>query len=325
MNRIIKEIFGNAIKEHKYTFPAGTPIYISAGYRGSLLSWDDKECLLVKPLNGNLSLPAIKKQVKYIESLCSVPVIIDINRITSKQRTNLIESGIAFVSETGQLFIPFWGCYFEEKIRAAAETPEIMTDNAQLVFLYLYYLNLEDPVEINLTQLCERLNMPKATCSRAVQVLDALGLMDIRSEGVAKWITLKQPLSETMLAAEPHMITPVQKTIFLKEMPAGYNYKTGGIRALADNSMLAAKDSDGSYVISREEYRRIPEADYIDRQEFRDFGGVVLEVWRYDPFLLSDSDYVDEVSLVLSLKDDNDERVQKELDRIRERYGMKVE
>ena len=49
MNEIIKEIFGDAVKEHPYSFPSGTPIYISAGYSGSLLTWGDSKCLLVKP------------------------------------------------------------------------------------------------------------------------------------------------------------------------------------------------------------------------------------------------------------------------------------
>jgi hypothetical protein len=51
----------------------------------------------------------------------------------------------------------------------------------------------------------------------------------------------------------------------------------------------------------------------------------MLEVWKYDPFLLSNNDHVDDLSLMLSLRDDTDERVQKELDTIRNNYGMKVE
>ena len=58
-----------------------------------------------------------------------------------------------------------------------------MTGNAQLVYLYLYYMSMNDLLEINLTQICEQLDLPKATCSRAVQLLDALSLIDIRSEG----------------------------------------------------------------------------------------------------------------------------------------------
>ena len=139
MNAIIKEIFGDVVNERPYSFPSGTPLYISAGYNGVLLTWGDSKCLLVKPANAELSLPSIKKQVRKIESICSLPVIIDLARMTSRQRTNLIESGIAFVSDSGQLFIPFWGCYFEEKIRKTVSAPERMTGNAQLVYLYLYY------------------------------------------------------------------------------------------------------------------------------------------------------------------------------------------
>ena len=89
--------------------------------------------------------------------------------------------------------------------------------------------------------------------------------------------------------------------------------------------MLSARESDGSYVVSREEFRKIPASQLIDKLEYQDFGGAILEVWKYDPFLLSDDDYVDDISLVLSLRDDIDERVQKELDTIRHIYGMQVE
>ena len=325
MNKIIMEIFGSAVSEQPYSFPSGTPLFISAGYRGSLLTWGNSKCLLVEPVNTELSLPSIKKQVRRIESICSLPVIINLARMTSRQRTNLIESGIAFVSDSGQLFIPFWGCYFEEKIKNASSPPEKMTGNAQLIYLYLYYLNLNEPIELNLTHICAGLGLPKATCSRAVQVLDAFGLIDTRSAGTSKWISLKQPLANNIINAEAYLTSPVHKTVYLKNIIGEYNYKTGGIKALADKSMLAAKDSDGAFVVSREEYRKIPESGLIDRQEFRDFGGIILEVWKYDPFLLSDKDHVDDISLVLSLRDDTDERVQKELDTIREKYGMQVE
>lgn len=325
MNKIIREIFGNAIIEQKYFFPAGTPFYISAEYEVSLLIWENRKCLLVKPANHELTLPSIKKQVKKIENICTLHVIIDLERMTSRQRTNLIESGIAFVSDTGQLFIPFWVSYFENKIRRNAAAPEQMTDNAQLVYLYLFYMTMEEIVDINMKQLCEKLHLPKSTCSRAVHVLETLNLIEIRNEGVAKWISLKQPLTDNMKYAEQFLRSPVHKTVYLKEMTKKYNWKKGGIRALSDMSMLAARESDGSYVINRDEFRKIPDAIFIDRQEYRDFGGVMLEVWKYDPSLLSGSDYVDDISLALSLKDDTDERVQKELDIIRKKYGMQVE
>ena len=183
----------------------------------------------------------------------------------------------------------------------------------------------EAKTETNLVRISEDLKIPKSTLTRAVQQLESLRLISSRNEGVSKWVTLKSGLDETMRAAENALSSPVRKTVYLKTMPEGIQTKISGIRALADMSMLAAKESDGSFAISKEEYRKIPGKDFISRQEFRDFGGVVVEVWRYDPFLLSDDKYVDDLSLVLSLKDEPDERVQKELDSIRQKYGIAEE
>lgn len=325
MNEAIKRIYGNAISESSYSFPPRTPFYILNGYTASLLKWNDLTCLLIKPLNEDWTLPSIKKQIKTISDICKMPVILDLDRLTALQRTNLIESGIAFVSGSGQLFIPFWAGFFEERIKNAPLTPKKMTDNAQLVYLFLYYLNHEEKTEINLVRISEELGMPKSTCTRAVQVLDGLDLIESRSEGVAKWITLKYNLEKNMHLAEKYMSSPVKRNLYLKELPAQLITKLGGIKALADMSMLAAKETDGSFAVCRDEYLKIPEEFFISRQEYRDFGGIVLEVWKYDPSLLSDTMYVDPISLVLSLKDEPDERVQGELDSIRKQYGMEVE
>ena len=49
--------------------------------------------------------------------------------------------------------------------------------------------------------------------------------------------------------------------------------------------------------------------------------GVRVECWCYDPKLLSDSEDVDDISLILSLKDDPDERVQSAFEDLRRKYG----
>ncbi len=69
---------------------------------------------------------------------------------------------------------------------------------------------------------------------------------------------MKSILEETIREAENALSSPVRKTVYLKAMPEDIRAKIGGIRALADMSMLAAKESDGSFAISKEEYRKIP-------------------------------------------------------------------
>ncbi len=46
------------------------------------------------------------------------------------------------------------------------------------------------------------------------------------------------------------------------------------------------------------------------------FGNNIVEIWKYSPHLLSNTNTVDKLSLYLSLKETEDERVQIELDNL---------
>ena len=51
---------------------------------------------------------------------------------------------------------------------------------------------------------------------------------------------------------------------------------------------------------------------------------VAVEMWRYNPHLLSKEDKVDELSLALSLRDDADERVEAAVDEMLEKLWGKI-
>lgn len=322
MNEIIKKIFGEAIEVKDYTYPIGTPNYIRYGYRARRLVWDKKECLLITPMSDGWNLPSLKKQAKKIEKLCSMNLVLELNRLSAMQRTNLIQSGIAFVVGSGQLFIPFWGSYFEEKIKKAMNAPSKMTAKAQLVFLYLYYLNRDEKVQINLTQVCKNLYLSKATCTRAVQLLETLGLIILEKKGTAKSIVFADDMDKILQRSMPYMVSPTRRQIYVKEIPKKLPGRISGIKALAGKSMLMENEKDGGYAIDCALTRSIPEDIIIDKQEFYDFGGAVIEAWNYNPVLLSDGEYVDEISLILLLRENTDERIQGELNGIRRKYGI---
>ena len=53
-------------------------------------------------------------------------------------------------------------------------------------------------------------------------------------------------------------------------------------------------------------------------------GGYILEVWNYDPVLFAWDGQVDDISLLLSLESDPDERIQMGPDEIREKHELPV-
>ncbi len=322
MNEMINKIFGNAVKEEPYALTGKVPNYIRYGYYVSSLRLNDMRCILVKPKTKEWNLATLKTQLRNIEEIAKEPAVLDLDRLTAAQRTNLIESGIAFVSGTGQVFIPFWGSYFEEKILNPAKPVEVLSANAQLVFLALYYNSAMEP--LNQTKIAALLTIPKATCSRAIQQLNALNLISVTGVGAANRVCINE--RETVInRALPHMTSPVAKRLFVSSKPEQLHLKYTGIKALALDTMLAFSDSDPGYAVSKDISLSISREILIDEQSYRDFGGEIIEVWKYDPNLLSKGKRVDDISLYLELKDDPDERVQNELDAIRERYGIKGE
>ena len=62
----------------------------------------------------------------------------------------------------------------------------------------------------------------------------------------------------------------------------------------------------------------------ISEQEFHDFGGNIIEVWSYDPKLLSNENRGDDISLLRSVENDPDERIQMALDEIREKHELPI-
>lgn len=323
MDKVLESIFGKALREESYQFPPGTPFYISYGYDVSRIYFGGKSSLLVSPKTEGWNLASLKKQIRTIEKITGEPVIVELSRLSALQRTNLIGEGIAFVSGKGQVFVPFWGSYFEEKILNPAPPAQTMTANAQLVFLHMFYQGKQDRQnqKQNQTRIAKALNMPKSTCTRAIRLLHDLGLLELSEEGAANIVSLKGE-GNILEKAYPYMASPVQKLVYVRALPPDIPFKLSGLKALAERTMLASLESDSGYAVNRDDAKRIGSDFLIDVQEFHDFGGSVIEVWNYDPALLSESGQVDDISLLLELDGETDERIQKELDEIRRKYDL---
>ena len=322
MIEILDRIFGKSIKEEIYDFPSDAPLLISHGYGASRITLGNSSCILVKPKFDGYTLKSLKKQLCRIRDICGEPVVVELKRLTALQWTNLIESGISFVAESGQVFIPFWGSYFEERISNLPNPTKLMSANAQIVFLYLLYNVEGNGKKVNQACISKELQISKMTCSRAVRQLRALNLVTVFEDGTSNYIGITDRES-IVESAFSHMESPVQKRIFVKRVPDGINGKLCGIKALSEKTLISEIDGDAGFAISKSELGKIDSEYVIDEQTFRDFGGEIIEVWKYDPCLLSDDDCVDELSLIVELQHEEDERVQKELDKIRSKYGLK--
>lgn len=320
MIEYLREIFGEDIEIEPYVLKEG-PAFLQYEYKANRLTWCENACIVVAPCNPEIRLPSLKKQFKLIQENTELPCALELEQMTSMQRKNLIESRIPFISASNQVYLPFWGSVFMEKYSKQTSIPRVMTATTQLVFLYIFYMLEKDDVKVTHGDIVRVTGVPKSSCSRAIRELEAYDLIVQRKEGTTKLISLKGG-DDVINRALPYMKSPIGKRIYMRNIPQSVKYKLGGIVALARQSMLAENDDDGSLVFSKSDSIKIDKTNIISEREFKDFGGVAAEVWKYDPAVLSDKNFVDDISLLLCLQDNNDERVQIELDNIRSRYGL---
>ena len=324
-SKALFEIYGDSLREKDYHLPPGLPNYVRYGYASRMLSWRGQECVVLTPKDSGWRIPTLKNHLTVIREKVQLPVVLELDRLTALQRRNLISSGIAFISGQGQVFLPFWGSYFEERIQNPPAEANHMTATAQLVFLYLFYQNLSAPVYMTFSQVCASLALPKATGSRAVQLLHSIGLVTLTEDGTAKIISFPEESKYMLRQALAYMVSPVKKTLFFQKLAPKSRLLLCGMRALASKTMLDASPTDGGFAACRKELEELPVDAQMGERDYRDLGGVPVELWKYDPRLLSGNDTVDDISLYLSLMDQRDDRVQRALDELLSVYGIEGE
>ena len=275
-----------------------------------------------EPNDSNWRLPTLKKQLKKFQGLSKVPCALCLENLTALQRRNLVENNIPFISLSQQVYLPFWGCSFRELFKANPPVTDKMAPGTQLVFLYLYYGQDSGPV--NLTQLSKNLSLSKATCTRAINDLLGSGLITQNMEGTNKWITLAYGKPEFLKKGYTRLKSPVERILYVKAKVPIEGQVVSGIRALAQQSMISVNEHDGAIAVSKKTATRIPAGDICTEQYFGDFGGSIVEVWSYDPAIFAENMCADDISLLLSMENDPNERVQMCLDEIRKKHELPV-
>lgn len=126
---------------------------------------------------------------------------------------------------------------------------------------------------------------------------------------------------ELFLKSVSCLFNPIKKRILLpdgdiKQIKSVSNLLYGGAYALSHSTFLAETDENTSYVIWQRKFNQLslPFSQHILK-------GKMLEIWKYRPFVSEfwndfknnhDKQFVDPISLYLTLKDDDDPRIEEE-------------
>lgn len=266
------------------------------------------------------SVSQVAKHVLWVEERFDISVVLTMEGLESYNRKRLIEQKVAFIIPGNQMYLPTLGLDLRDHIRRLKEKGTYLTPSAQ-VLLLTHLLNDFLKNGSTATALACRFGFTKMTMGRAIDELEAHCMIETRSERRERQITFPKSKNEIWTASVSLMRTPVRKTLHIE-----YNHpifqelkKEGlfaGFSALSQQSMLAETESP-TIALGGSEWKTIernpvvrmvpkPSKDLVDT--------ITLQIWKYDPRMLSTGPTVDPLSLYLSLKDDPDERVESALE-----------
>lgn len=241
-----------------------------------------------------------RKISERIESVKHIPAVFYFDNLLTYERDRLVEQGVYFVVADKFAFVP---TLIINRRSAKSEIKESFYPSTQ--YILLYHLQIKSLDGLPLKELEDMVPYKYKTISKSLKQLEALGLF--RLEGSRnKKLVFELSGKELWDKASTNLIDPIKSIEYTSDVFSEGDI--GGISALSHYSMLAPEDVP-TRVISvdwvREHRSSLPELhSFEDTQR--------IEIWKYPP--LGNSGYVDKLSLFLTLKDDNDPRVEKEIE-----------
>ncbi|MBP3495118.1 MAG: hypothetical protein J6K52_02810 [Clostridia bacterium] len=311
MINYIRNTLGVDIKEQKCDIYTKLPLYLKNEYEYKQYKIEGVECLFAKPVE--FSLIAYKKHLFKLTELTKFNIVLELDSITPYQRKALIEEKISFIVKDYQMYMPFLAISLTQRFERKMIV-EKFAPLTQLVFLYIFYNN----VKLTAVELAKRIDCTSMSVTRAYKELVDSGLFRCEADGRKKYIVPNYQGGKLLKMAEPFLINPVECVNYIKFDKNFEKMSVSGIYALGKKTMLAVGDRDKSYAIFKRE--KISMLDITFILTFDRYDVVKMEKWSYNPAILSKDGVVDDISLILSLADNKDERVQISIDELKEKY-----
>ena len=241
--------------------------------------------------------------------LGGLPVVYAAKRIVSYNRLRLLARRIPFIVPGRQLYLPFLNMVLTEVGEKKPREYSALGVAAQMIILG--YLNRPHD-GIAIADAVALTGYTRISVMKAYDELEYFGLaMRDRSSHRLVFGGDRRKLFES---AKPLLRNPKRRTLFLDSIPGGLAVVKAGTDALSDISMLAPGNCREFAALSSEVLKR---RDIVEVP--RESALIRLELWHYRPAFIY-GDRIDPLSLVLSLMDDQDERVQGEIEDVLEAF-----
>jgi hypothetical protein len=284
------------------------PFYITNGYDVQVATiYEQRVCLLIKKNRQYTPPPdVLRGQMLAISKKVELHVVLLFEDIVSYNIERMKQKGVNYIIlKKERVHTPFLGVSLRKTPKDMPFQNTFLTPFAQ--FLLLYHLQKELLNGFTVQQLSGKFTQSYLMTSRAIKVLENFELC--RFDGVKnKHLQFVAKGEKLWFKAQDFLQNPVERKLFTDQTLSKQQACLSNINALSEYSMLN-DEVQQTYAVYKKDVKNLP----IETNKH--FGDNVVEVWRYDPRPLSKNGFVDKLSLWLLFKNDDDPRIQIELER----------
>jgi len=306
---MLTQIFGVPVKYEEWNKESSLPFYIVANYDFQVATIENRKCIMLTVKGELESTPALKKHIKRIQETDNLPIVLVLPTVSSYRRKSLIENKIPFITNK-QAYIPFIGTLLVKQDEPEKAVNKFMFSTQQLVLLYIY----GEKKKLYMAEATERLPFSAMTLSRAVKQLEATDLFTITKDGVNKVIEAKYDRIELFKKVKKYFSSPVCVVGYVEKTSLNENMVIAGETALSEKTMLNPSRVE-TYAI----YRKLFNKQQLTEELVDPNKQIRLEVWEYSPKQFSIDNAADSLSVVLSLGDSEDERIEEAIEELLEK------
>ena len=275
-----------------------------------------KECvLLIAKTDQEVSPATIRKHIELVREKFCEDIVFVHPSISSHNRKRLIEYKVPFVVPGNQMYLPDLMIDLRDHFFSARSTKPKFSPSTQAVVLYILHHFSEQPFIPS--ELAKRLGYSNTAMGRSFDEIEAANLGRHDIEGRQRWCWIPDEKRQFWQKVLPYLKTPTRRQVWIRTLSDELQKYESSETALSRYSMLAPSRYR-TFAAERKDWEFCQRRDDIKELEAKEEGDFQLQIWNYSPKLFAKGEMVDKFSLYLSLKDNDDERIQSSLEEMME-------
>lgn len=269
--------------------------------------------LLFAEPKGKVATPrCLSVTANNLTSLLQLPIVFLLPACPAYERQRLIDKDVYFVVSEKYVHLPM--LLANERVRRTKQA-KALTPVAQ--YLLLYHLQIGSIEGMAARDIEDKIPYSYASITLGLTCLEDLGLCKkVAEASKRKVIHFDMKGMNLWEQAQPFLVNPIEERIYCDGLLSDDSFPECGINALAHYTRLNP-DPERTIMMSVKQLRNFKSSEALVRPNEFD-GNIIIEAWKYPPVTATGvkAEWVDKLSLAISLREDEDPRVEGEVERL---------